>query len=109
MSETRKPETSKPDLLEKVVQILSSEVTTRTLKEADKKLKAYVTDIVQRTAKKLMTMIAGGIMALIGALFLLVAFSEYINETMNSTWIGWGIGGLVAIVIGLLTYIVSRR
>jgi ABC-type uncharacterized transport system permease subunit len=56
-----------------------------------------------------MTMIAGGIMALIGALFLLVAFSEYINETMNSTWIGWGIGGLVAMVIGLLTYIVSRR
>ena len=95
-------ETSKPELLEKVVQILSSELTTR-------KLKAYVTDIVQRTAKKLMTMIAGGIMALIGALFLLVAFSEYINETMNSTWIGWGIGGLVAIVIGLLTYIVSRR
>ena len=102
-------ETSKPELLEKIVQILSSEATTRTLREADKKLKAYVTDIVQRTAKKLMTMIAGGIMALIGALFLLVAFSEYINETMNSMWIGWGIGGLVAMVIGLLTYIVSRR
>jgi carbon starvation protein CstA len=109
MSETPKPETSKPELLEKVVQILSSEVATRTLRDADKKLKAYVTDIVQRTAKKLMTMIAGGIMALIGALFLLVAFSEYINETMNSTWIGWGIGGLVAMVIGLLTYVVSRR
>lgn len=70
MSETPKPETSKPELLEKVVQILSSEVATRTLRDADKKLKAYVTDIVQRTAKKLMTMIAGGIMALIGALFL---------------------------------------
>jgi len=102
-------ETSKPDLLEKIVQILSSEVTTRTLREADKKLKAYVTDIVQRTARRLMTMIAGGIMVLIGAVFLFIAFSEYINETLNSTWIGWGIGGLVAMVIGLLTYLVSRR
>lgn len=89
--------------------MFSSEITGKLLTNLDKKLRAYVTDIVQRIVKKLMVMVAGVIITLIGSMFLFVAFAKYLNEILHSTWMGWGVGGLVTLVVGLIIYALGRR
>jgi hypothetical protein len=100
---------SKATVLERLVQILSSALAGKVLGDLDKKIRDYVTDIVQKVAKKLMIMVTGVTIALIGSLFMFVAFAKYLNEIMHSTWMGWGVGGLVTLAIGLVIYALSRR
>jgi len=100
---------SKATVLERLVQILSSALAGKVLGDLDKKIRDYVTDIVQKVAKKLMIMVTGVTIALIGSLFMFVAFAKYLNEVMHSTWMGWGVGGLVTLAIGLVIYALSRR
>lgn len=99
----------KPGFFERIIQMFSSEITGKLLTNLDKKLRAYVTDIVQRIVKKLMVMVAGVIITLIGSMFLFVAFAKYLNEILHSTWMGWGVGGLVTLVVGLIIYALGRR
>ncbi len=100
---------SKATVLERLVQILSSALAGKVLGDLDKKIRDYVTDIVQKVAKKLMIMVTGVTIALIGSLFMFVAFAKYLNEVMHSTWMGWGVGGLVTLAVGLVVYALSRR
>jgi len=100
---------SKATVLERLVQILSSALAGKVLGDLDKKIRDYVTDIVQKVAKKLMIMVTGVTIALIGSLFMFVAFAKYLNEVMHSTWMGWGVGGLVTLAVGLVIYALSRR
>jgi hypothetical protein len=99
----------KPGFFERIIQVFSSEITGKLLTNLDKKLRAYVTDIVQRIVKKLMVMVAGVIITLIGSMFLFVAFAKYLNEILHSTWMGWGVGGLVTLIVGLIIYALGRR
>ena len=98
---------SKATVLERLVQILSSALAGKVLGDLDKKIRDYVTDIVQKVAKKLMIMVTGVTIALIGSLFMFVAFAKYLNEVMHSTWMGWGVGGLVTLAVGLVVYALS--
>jgi hypothetical protein len=100
---------SKATVLERLAQILSSALAGKVLGDLDKRIRDYVTDIVQKVAKKLMIMVTGVTIALIGSLFMFVAFAKYLNEIMHSTWMGWGVGGLVTLAIGLVIYALSRR
>jgi len=100
---------SKTTVLERLVRIFSSALAGKVLGDLDKKIREYLTDIVQKVAKKLMVMIAGITIALIGSLFMFVAFAKYLNEIMHSTWMGWGVGGLVTLVIGFVIYALGRR
>jgi hypothetical protein len=100
---------SKATVLERLIQIVSSALAGKVLGDLDKRIRDYLTDIVQKVAKKLMIMVTGAIITLIGALFMFVAFAKYLNEIMHSTWMGWGVGGLATLVIGLAIYALSRR
>ena len=96
----------KAGLLARIIETLSSAIAGEVL---DKRLREYATRFIQRVMKKLMLMVAGFVIALIGSMFLFLAFGRYLNEILRSTWIGWGVVGLVMLVIGLTTYTVSRR
>jgi hypothetical protein len=100
---------SRPGFFEKIIQMLSAEAKKKLLTDLDKRVRMYLTDIMRRVAKKLIVMIAGVTIALIGSLFIFVAFAKYLNEILHSTWMGWGIGGLVMLVIGLVVYTLGRR
>jgi len=89
--------------------MFSSEIKNKLLTDLDKKLRAYLLDIVRGVAKKLMVLVAGVIIALIGSLFLFVALAKYLNEMFHSTWMGWAVGGLVTLVLGLAIYALGRR
>ncbi len=99
----------KPGLFERIIQILSSEVADKVLTGLDKKVKSYITDFIHDVMKKVMIMVVGFVVALIGSLFLFVAFAKFLNEVLGSMWMGWAVGGLVTLAIGLVVYIVSRR
>jgi multidrug transporter EmrE-like cation transporter len=99
----------KRGFFERMLQTLSSEMVDKVVTSLDKKAKQYVTDFIHDVAKKVVTMVVGVVIALVGTLFLFVAFAKLLMEVFHSTWIGWGIGGLVTVGVGLAVYSLSRR
>ncbi len=100
---------SKTGLFETLIEILSSAMVGKVLSDLDTKLKDYATSFAQRIVRRIMLMVAGFTITLIGIIFLFVASALYLNEFLKSAWMGWGVVGLAVLVVGLITYAASRR
>ena len=99
----------KEGFLESVIEILSSMMVGKVLTDLDKRIKDYSMEFINRLMKKLLLMIAGFAIALIGLIFLFIASIVYLNEFFRSSWMGWGILGLVILIVGMIAFASSRR
>ena len=102
-------EKSKTDSFQKIFDKLSPTIVGMLFGGTKKMVGGYVVKFIQRIARKIMVMIAGLIIAVVGTIFVLVAFVKFLNEILYSDWMGWGIGGLVTLGIGLALYASNRR
>ena len=99
----------KEGFLESVIEIVSSIMVGKVLTDLDKRIKDYSMEFINRLMKKLLLMIAGFAIALIGLIFLLIASVVYLSEFFRSSWMGWGILGLVILIAGIIAFASSRR
>jgi len=99
----------KEGFLESIIEVFSSVMVGKVLTDLDKRVRDYLADFIQRIVKRIMLLVAGVTVVLIGLVFLFVAVALYLNEFFRSTWMGWGILGLVIIVAGIITSAASRR
>ena len=99
----------KEGFLESVIEIVSSIMVGKVLTDLDKRIKDYSMEFINRLMKKLLLMIAGFAIALIGLIFLFIASIVYLNEFFRSSWMGWGILGLVILIVGMIAFASSRR
>jgi len=99
----------KEGLLENIVEMFSSAVANRMLSNVDKRLRDYLTGFIQNIVKGIMLMAAGIFTVVIGIIFLFATAALYLNEYLHSSWMGWGIAGIIIFVVGLITYALSRR
>jgi len=99
----------KEGLLENIIEIFSSAVASKMLSNVDERLKDYLIGFIQNIVKRIMLMAAGIFVVIIGLVFLLAAAALYLNEYLHSSWMGWGIAGIVILIVGLITYALSRR
>jgi drug/metabolite transporter superfamily protein YnfA len=56
-----------------------------------------------------MLMMAGFIMAMLGIIFIFGSFALYLNEFLQSAWMGWTIVGIIIALIGVLIIALGRR
>ena len=99
----------KEGFLESIIEVFSSVMVGKILTDLDKRAKDYLTEFIQRIVRRMMLLVAGVTVVLIGLAFLFVAAAVYLNEFFGSTWMGWGILGLVVIAAGIITSAASRR
>lgn len=99
----------KEGFLESIIEVFSSVMVGKVLTDLDKRVRDYLADFIRRIVKRIMLLVAGVTVVLIGLVFLFVAVALYLNEFFRSTWMGWGILGLVIIVAGIITSAASRR
>jgi amino acid transporter len=99
----------KEGLLENIIEIFSSAVASRISSNVDKRLKDYLIGFIQNIVKRIMLMAAGIFIVVIGIIFLFATGALYLNEYLHSSWMGWGIAGIIILIFGLITYTLSRR
>jgi len=99
----------KEGLLESIIEVFSSIVVGKVLTDLDKRVRDYFADFIRRIVKRIMLLVAGVTVVVIGLVFLSVAVALYLNEFFKSTWMGWGILGLVIVAAGIITSAASRR
>ena len=102
-------EKSKTDSFQKILDKLSPKIRSMLFGYIEKMVGEYITKFIQRITRKIMIMISGLIISSIGTIFVLVGFVKLLNEILNSYWMGWTIGGLIALCVGLLLYSTTRR
>jgi len=99
----------KEGFLESIIEVFSSIMVGKVLTDLDKRVRDYFADFIQRIVKRIMLLVAGVAVVLIGLVFVFVAAALYLNEFFKSTWMGWGILGLVITAAGTITSAASRR
>lgn len=99
----------KEGLLESIIEIFSTITVGKVLGELDKRVKDYVTDFIRRIIKRVILMIAGAAITLVGLIFLFAASALYLNEIFKSAWMGWGALGLIVLAVGAGILASSRR
>ena len=90
----------KEGLLESIIEIFSTITVGKVLGELDKRVRDYITDFIRRIIKRVILMIAGAAITLVGLIFLFAASALYLNEIFKSDWMGWGVLGLIVLAVG---------
>ncbi|MBS7623612.1 hypothetical protein KEJ39_08075 [Candidatus Bathyarchaeota archaeon] len=99
----------KEGFLESIIEAFSSVIVGKVLSDLDKRVRDYFTDFIHRIVKRMMLLVSGVIIALVGLVFIFVTAALYLNEYFGSKWMGWGVLGLIITAAGILTSAVSRR
>jgi hypothetical protein len=99
----------KEGFLESIIEVFSSVMVGKVLTDLDKRVRDYLADFIHRLVRRIMLLVSGVIIALVGLVFLFVAAALYLNEFFGSKWMGWGVLGIVITAAGLLASAVSRR
>lgn len=100
---------SQKGFLDSIIEIISTRALSRVMSNLEVRMQNFLTDLMNRITRKIMLMMAGFIMALLGILFIFGSFALYLNEFLQSTWMGWTIVGIIIALIGVLIVALGRR
>ncbi len=89
--------------------MISARAISGVMSNVEVRMQNFLTDTINRVTKKIMLMIAGFIMAMLGIIFILGSFAVYLNEYLQSTWMGWTVVGIIITLIGILIVALGRR
>ncbi|WP_455368838.1 hypothetical protein [[Eubacterium] cellulosolvens] len=100
---------SQKGLLDSIIEMISARALSGVMSNIEVRMQNFITDTINRITKKIMLMIAGFMMALLGIIFILGSFAVYLNEFLQSEWMGWTIVGIIITLIGVLIVALGRR
>jgi len=100
---------SQKGILDSIIEMISSRALSGFMSNIEGRMQNFITDTINKITKKIMLMMAGFMMALLGIIFILGSFAVYLNEYLNSTWMGWTIAGIIITLIGVLIIAIGRR
>jgi uncharacterized membrane protein YcjF (UPF0283 family) len=96
-------------LLDSIIDMIFTNSLSRVMSEFEVRMQNFLTGFINRITKKIMLMMAGFIMAMLGIIFIFGSFALYLNEFLKSTWMGWTIAGIIIALIGVLILSLGRR
>lgn len=100
---------SQKGILDSIIEMISARALSGVMGNIEGRMQKFITDTINRITKKIMLMMAGFMMALLGIIFILGSFAVYLNEYLQSTWMGWTIAGIIITLIGVLIIALGRR
>ncbi|WP_455278246.1 hypothetical protein [[Eubacterium] cellulosolvens] len=95
--------------VDNIIDIIFTSSLSRVMSEFEGRMQNFLTGLINRITKKIMLMMAGFIIAMLGIIFIFGSFALYLNEFLKSTWMGWTIVGIIITLIGVLILVLSRR
>ena len=96
-------------ILDSIIEMISARALSGVMSNVEVRMQNFLTDTINKITKKIMLMIAGFIIAMLGIIFILGSFAVYLNEFLQSTWMGWTIVGIIIALIGVLILTIGRR
>lgn len=100
---------SQRGLIDSIIEIISTRALSRVMSGLEVRMQNFLTDIINKLTRKIMLMMAGFIMAMLGIIFIFGSFALYLNEFLQSAWMGWTIVGIIIALIGTLILALGRR
>ena len=100
---------SQKGFIDSIIETMLTRPLNRAMSGLEVRMQNFITDQITRITKKIMLMMAGAIMALLGILFIFGSFALYLNEFLQSTWMGWTIVGIIIALIGVVIIALGRR
>ncbi|MFC1506736.1 phage holin family protein [Thermoproteota archaeon] len=95
--------------IDSIIETMLTRPLNKVMSGLEVRMQNFITDQITRITKKIMLMMAGAIMALLGILFIFGSFALYLNEFLQSTWMGWTIVGIIIALIGVVIIALGRR
>jgi len=95
--------------VDSIIDMIFTSSLSRVMSEFEVRMQNFLTGLINRITKKIMLMMAGFIMAMLGIIFIFGSFALYLNEFLKSTWMGWTIVGIIITLIGVLILVLGRR
>ena len=96
-------------IIDSIIEMISARAVSGVMSNVEVRMQNFVTDSINRITKKIMLMMAGFIMAMLGIIFIFGSFAVYLNEFLQSGWMGWIIVGIIITLIGILIIALGRR
>ena len=100
---------SQKGILDSIIEMISARAVSGVMSNVEVRMQNFVTDSINRITKKIMLMMAGFIIAMLGIIFIFGSFAVYLNEFLQSAWMGWIIVGIIITLIGILLVALGRR
>ncbi len=100
---------SQRGLIDSIIEIISARALSGVMSNLEVRMQNFLTDLMDRITRKIMLMMAGFIMAMLGIIFIFGSFALYLNEFLQSAWMGWTIVGIIIALIGVLIVALGRR
>jgi len=100
---------SQRGIIDSIIEIISTRALSRVMSDLEVRMQNFLTDLMNRITRKIMLMMAGFIMAMLGIIFIFGSFALYLNEFLQSAWMGWTIVGIIIALIGVLIVALGRR
>lgn len=100
---------SQRGIIDSIIEIISTRALSGVMSGLEVRMQNFLTDIINKLTRKIMLMMAGFIMAMLGIIFIFGSFALYLNEFLQSAWMGWTIVGIIIALIGTLILALGRR
>lgn len=100
---------SQKGFLDSIIEMISARALSGVMSNLEVRMQNFLTDLMNRITRKIMLMMAGFIMAMLGIIFIFGSFALYLNEFLQSEWMGWTIVGIIIALIGTLILALGRR
>jgi uncharacterized membrane protein YcjF (UPF0283 family) len=100
---------SQKGILDSIIEMISARALSGVMSNVEVRMQNFLTDLMNRITRKIMLMMAGFIMAMLGIIFIFGSFALYLNEFLQSAWMGWTIVGIIIALIGVLIIALGRR
>ena len=100
---------SQKGILDSIIEMISARALSGVMSNLEVRMQNFLTDIINKLTRKIMLMMAGFIMAMLGIIFIFGSFALYLNEFLQSPWMGWTIVGIIIALIGVVIIALGRR
>jgi hypothetical protein len=100
---------SQKGFLDSIIEMISARALSGVMSNLEVRMQNFLTDLMNRITRKIMLMMGGFIMAMLGIIFIFGSFALYLNEFLQSGWMGWTIVGIIIALIGTLILALGRR
>jgi uncharacterized membrane protein YcjF (UPF0283 family) len=100
---------SQKGILDSIIETISARALSGVMNNLEVRMQNFLTDLMNKITRKIMLMMAGFIMAMLGIIFIFGSFALYLNEFLQSAWMGWTIVGIIIALIGVVIIALGRR
>ncbi len=96
------------NIMDSLLKAMFSTLFFRFMGDFSERMRNYLFDVIKPIIKKVILAIIGTSLVIIGILFACVSLVKYLSIYV-STWMAWGIVGLIILIVGIVLSSIGLR